>query len=256
MKNLNNKIGMLLLLMVSPVGLSIASADQLILQGSSTFNRQVIEPFQAAIEAASKHELTVIPNRTLLGLISLMEGRAQIAMISAPLKSEVVNLEKTLPGFPYEKLQSHIIQSTRVAIGVNQLNRVRKLSLEQVKKILTGEITRWSAVGGEDQPIRIVLVGAGGGVTSTVESAVLNGNRINGTNVLYVKTAIQLAQVIEQEPNAVGFGQLLLIQQRGIPEIVTDRPIEQQLALVTLGDPSPAAQAVIDAARVVVGKSM
>jgi cell division septal protein FtsQ len=74
--------------------------------------------------------------------------------------------------------------------------------------------------------------------------------------VLYVKTAIQLVQVIEQEPNAIGFGQLLLIKQRGLPEVATDAPIEQQLALVTFGDPTPAMQAVIDAARRAVGKSM
>jgi hypothetical protein len=99
-------------------------------------------------------------------------------------------------------------------------------------------------------------VGGGGGVTSTVEAAVLGGDRVKGPNVLYVKTATQLVQVIEQEPHAIGFGQLLLIKQRGIPEVATERPIEQQLALVTFGNPTPAMQAVIDAARHVAGKSM
>jgi len=54
----------------------------------------------------------------------------------------------------------------------------------------------------------------------------------------------------------MGFGQLLLLKQRGIPELVTDRPIEQQLALVTFGDPTPAMRAVIDAARRAAGKPM
>jgi ABC-type phosphate transport system substrate-binding protein len=128
--------------------------------------------------------------------------------------------------------------------------------MEQTRQILTGRITNWSALGGNDQPIRVVLVGGGGGVTSTVEAAVLGGKRVSGPNILYVKTAIQLVQIIEQEPNAIGFGQFLLIKKRGIPEVATDQAIEQQLALVTLGDPTPAMQAVIEAARHVVGKSL
>jgi ABC-type phosphate transport system substrate-binding protein len=231
-----------------------AAADPLIVQGSSTFNRQIMEPFQAAIEADAKHALTVIPNRTMLGVTALMEGRAHMAMISAPLKMEVESLQKAMPGPAYEKLQSHIIQRTRVAIGVNKLNPVRKISIDQAKQLLTGQITNWSALGGDNQPIRIVLVGGGGGVTSTVEAVLLGGSHASGSNILYVKTAVQLAQVVEQEPNAIGFGQLLVIKQRGIPELATERPIEQELALVTFGDPTPAMQAVIDAARRVVGK--
>ena len=233
-----------------------AAAEQLILQGSSTFNREIMEPFQSVIETGSKHELTVIPNRTMLGMIALMEGRAHMAMISAPLKNEVEILQKAKPGLAYDKLQSHLIQSTRIAIGVNKLNPVRTLSIDLIKQILTGQVTNWSALGGQDQPIRVVVVGGGGGVTSTVEAAVLGGDRINGPNVLHVKTATQLVQVIEQEPCAIGFGQLLLIKQREIPEVAIEQPIEQQLALVTFGNPTPAMQAVIDAARHVAGKSM
>jgi len=242
--------------LILAAGAMSARAEQLILQGSTTFNRQIMEPFQSAIESDSKHELTVIPNRTMLGVVALLEGRAHMAMISAPLKSEVDSLQSAMPGLAYDKLQSHIIQSTRVAIGVNKLNAVRTISIDQARNILTGKTTNWSALGGNDRPIRVVLVGGGGGVTSTVEAAVLGGKHISGPNVLYVKTAIQLVQVIEQEPNAIGFGQLLLIKQRGIPEVATDAPIEQQLSLVTFGDPTPAMQAVIDAARRAVRKSM
>ena len=48
-------------------------------------------------------------------------------------------------------------------------------------------------------------------------------------NIIYVKTAVQLVQVVEQEPNALGFAQLALAKQRGLPELVTEEPIEQTL---------------------------
>ena len=74
--------------------------------------------------------------------------------------------------------------------------------------------------------------------------------------VLYVRTALQLVSVVEQEVNVLGVAQLSLAKQRGLPELVTDFPVEQTLSLVTLGNPTPAMQAVIDAARVAVDKTM
>jgi hypothetical protein len=55
--------------------------------------------------------------------------------------------------------------------------------------------------------------------------------------------------VVEQEPGILGFAQLALTKQRGLPELITEQPIEQTLSFVTNGDPTPAMKAVIDAAR-------
>jgi phosphate transport system substrate-binding protein len=236
--------------------LSEASADSLILQGSTTFNRRVFEPHEAAIEAASGQQVTVIPNRTMLGIIALLEGRAHMAMLSASLESEVVKLRKVMPGLDYSRLKSFDISSTRVAFVVHAGNPVRKTSLAQMKKILTGETTNWKDLGGKDMPIRLVVVGGGGGVITSVESQMLDGKSVSAPNILWVKTALQLIQIVEQEPNSLGFAQLALARQKGLPEIVTEKPVEQTLTLVTLGEPTPAMQAVIDASRRAVADSM
>jgi phosphate transport system substrate-binding protein len=245
-----------LLLILASAVLSQADADPLIMQGSTTFNRRVMEPHEAAIEAKSGQEITVIPNRTMLGIIALMEGRAHMAMTSASLDSEVNKLKKAMPGLDYDRLKAFEISSTRVAFIVNPANTVRKASLDQIKKVLTGEITNWSALGGNDAPIRMIIVGGGGGVATTVESELLNGHPVHGPNIIYVKTALQLTGVVEQEPNAMGIAQLSLARQKGLPEIATERPVEQTLSLITLGEPTPAMKSVIDAARAAVDKTM
>jgi ABC-type phosphate transport system substrate-binding protein len=233
-----------------------AVADPLIMQGSTTFNRRVMEPFEAVIETKSGQEITVIPNRTMLGIIALMEGRAHMAMISAPLETEVARLKKAMPGLDYQRLQTFEITSTRVAFTVHPNNPVRKATLEQVKKILTGEITDWSALGGKPGSIRLAAVGGGGGVITAVEGELLSGKNVTTPNVLYVRTALQLVSVAEQEPNVLAVAQLSLARQRGLPELVTDGAVEQSLSLVTFGNPTPAMQAVIDAARQAVDKTM
>jgi ABC-type phosphate transport system substrate-binding protein len=86
-------------------GSSAALADPLTIQGSTTFNRRIMEPYQTEIETISGQQLTVISNKSTPGLIALLEGRTHLAMISAPLETEVALLEKVMPGLSFEKLR-------------------------------------------------------------------------------------------------------------------------------------------------------
>jgi ABC-type phosphate transport system substrate-binding protein len=117
-------------------------------------------------------------------------------------------------------------------------------------------MTNWKALAGPDLPIRVILVGGGGGVTAVVEADLLNGQQATAPNKVYVRTPVQLVQVVEQERAAIGFAQLALAKQRDVVELATDKPIEQVLYLVTLGEPTPAMLSVINAARAVAEKQM
>jgi len=245
-----------IILLAVLAGPSDARADMLVVQGSTTFNRRLMEPHQFAVEEAAGHDLTVIPNKSAVGLIALLEGQADLAMISAPLEGEIEVLRKERPALRYDRLRAFEISSTRVAVAVHRSNPVRTASLDSLKRVLTGEISNWQALGGPDLPIRIVLVGGGGGVTVTVEAQLLSGQSVPAANVIYVKTPVQLIQIVEQERSALGFGQLALVKQRSLPEIATDKPIEQTLSLVTLGEPTPAMRKVIDAAKRIAEKAM
>jgi ABC-type phosphate transport system substrate-binding protein len=231
-------------------------ADTLIIQGSTTFARRIMEPFQATIETESKHTLTVVPNKSLPGMITLLEGQAHMAMISSTLKSEITALQKIMPGLPFEKLQAHEISRTRVAIALHPSNPVRKASLQQVKRVVLGEINNWSELGGPVLPIRVILVGGGGGVTSVVEIELLDGKPATHPQVMYVRSPFHLIQAVEQAAGAIGFAQLALLRERKLPELVTEAPIEQILSLVTLGPPTPAMNDVIQAARRAAEKAM
>ncbi len=234
---------------------SIAVAQPIVVQGSTTFNRRVMEPHQTEIEAASGQRLTVIPNKTTPGLVALFEGRAQMTMSSAPLDSEIQELRKVLPTCGCDRLKTFEITATRVAIGVHPSNPVRQATLATLRKVVRGEITNWRELGGPDLPIRVALA-AGGGIVAVVETELLGGEHPGLKNILWVNTPVQLVQVMEQEPGVLGFAQLPLVKQRGLPEIATDRPLQTTLNLVTLDDPTPAMRAVIDAARRIVNKTM
>lgn len=242
-------VAAVLAIVAGGVTVTQAVAETLIIQGSTTFYRRLVEPTKGALENESKHQLTIVPNKSLPGLMALLEGRAHMSMISSSLSSEIAQLKKVMPGMSYERLQAHPILNTRIAIAIHASNPVRKTSLNQVRKVILGQVSNWSELGGKNQPIRVVMVGGGGGVTTVVEAELLNGKVPEGQHLIWVKSPVQLVQVVEQEQGAVGFAQLALLKQRGLVEIQTEAPIEQTLSLVTFGDPTPAMKAVIDAAR-------
>src|SRR5262245_7465296 len=245
-----------MLAMMTAATVTEAAAETLIVQGSTTFYRRLMENNKSTIENESKHELTVIPNKSMPGMIALLEGRAHMSMISASLNSEIDQLKKVMPGMSYDRLQAHPVLNTRIAVAVHNTNTVRKTTLNQIRKVLLGQIRNWSELGGKDQPIRVVLVGGGGGVTTVVEAELLSGKVPEGSHIIWVKSPVQLVQVVEQEPGAIGFAQLALVKQRGLAELATEAPLEQTLSFVTFGDPTPAMKAVIDAARKVAEKTM
>jgi phosphate transport system substrate-binding protein len=243
--------------MLAVIGaVSGAAADPLTIQGSTTFNRRLMEPHQAEIEAVTGHQLTVIPNKSTPGLIALLEGRAHMAMISAPLETEIALVRKIMPGLPFEKLRAFEIDRTRVSFAVNRANPVRAATLDQIADVMLGKIENWNALGGPDLPIRVVLVGGGGGLTVAVESGLLGGRELLAPNNIYVNTPVQLIQVVGQERGAIGFAQLALVQKMKSPELKTDKPFEQVLYLITFGEPTPAMRSVIDAARAIAARSL
>ena len=90
----------------------------------------------------------------------------------------------------------------------------------------------------------------GGGVPTAVEAEVLDGKPITATeHAIYVQSGAHVPAVVGQEPGALGLAQLGLVQKHKLPELKTDRPVDQQLHLISLGEPTPAMRAVIKATQ-------
>jgi len=236
------------LIFVLLLGCSAAAAQSYVVQGSTTFTHRIMDAHLAEIEMGSGHRLTVIPNKSSLGLLALFEKRADFAMISGPLNAEVQALKQTHPDFDYGQLRSFNVWSTRMAFAVNKDNPLRHLDNDRMRAILLGEITNWKAVGGQDLPIRIVHVRDGGGVQASVE-ALLLGKSIGAKNVILVQISSQVVKIVSQLPEALGLSQLTIVRNSNAVELKLDRPVEQHLDLVTLGDPTPEMMKVIESAR-------
>lgn len=236
--------------------ISSVRADTLVIQGSTTFNARLMEPYQRAIESMAGVNLKIIPNKSQNGLTALLAGRADLAMISSPLETELSTMRLPELAGALEQLQGHLITNTRVSFAVHPSNPVRKASLETLRRVLLGEIVNWRELGGPDLPIKVAFVGKAGGVTQTVISQVLDNKQIRAALTLPLNSAEQVVKVVEQEPGAMGLAQVRLVAEKNLPEIATDATVAQVLMLVTLGRPSVAASGVIEAARTIASKRL
>lgn len=86
-----------------------------------------------------------------VGIKSAIDGVVDIGMSSRELKTE----EKTLKEFK--------IATDGIGVILHPENSVNDLTIEQLRKIYTGEITNWKDVGGKDSNITVVTREEGSG---------------------------------------------------------------------------------------------
>jgi ABC-type phosphate transport system substrate-binding protein len=166
-------------------------------------------------------------------------------MSSTTTDNIVTELKKAHPLLAYDHLRTVNITRTRAAFSVNPANSVRHLDSSSLPLVLTGKIDNWKQLGWEDRPIRLVMVRAGGGVQLTIETQL--GIKVAADRAIRVQISSQVNKVVEQELGALGLAQIENIKHQHVAQVTTDDLFEQELNLVTLGVPTPAAQAVIDA---------
>ncbi len=170
------------------------------------------------------------------GVEAALSGTADIGLASRALKDE----EKA------EGAVEHIIALDGVAVVVNPANGVDDLSVEDIAKIFTGEITNWKDLGGEDLEIAVLGREDGSGTRTAFEEIV----GVEGACVYkneYGSTGDVIGNVASN-PNAIGYSSLSEVDPT--EETVKDGTYEIQRPFVMVtkdgAELSAAAQAFLD----------
>ena len=242
-------LGAILVLTVALFDSAGTCAEPLTIQGSSTVSAEILTHNRGRIEALSAQSLKIVSVRSDFGLLRLLAGHSEFATISTLLPRAIESIRPSRPDLPYDKLIAFPVSLIRVAFVVNPSNQIRKTDLRTIRQILSGEVKNWKSLGGPDLPIRVVYAHVGDGVTLCVVGELFGGKPITPAYPIRVAFGAQVVKVVEQEPSALGIAQFGLVKKHQLPELITDQVIEQKLSLVTLGEPTPEQQAVINAVR-------
>ena len=130
------------------------------------------------------------------GVTSAIEGTADLGLASRELKAEEEE----------QGAVAHVVALDGVAVVVNPENAVEDLTVEQIAKIFTGEITNWKDLGGADAEIAVYGREAGSGTRGAFEEIV---GVVDGCKYLneYSSTGDVIGNVASN-PNAIGYASL------------------------------------------------
>jgi phosphate transport system substrate-binding protein len=233
---------------VGALSASAASAETLVLQGSSGFVNDIMSRYQSDIEAATGDKLKVTATSSVRGLLALFKGETDLAMVAAPLETMISLVRETQPDLPFHLLREFRVTRARVAYPVNPANPVRSVSIPQLKKILTGQIDNWRQLGGPDLPI-LVVSHEGGGTKRVTEFLVTDGRHITPHSHIVAADPEDVVRMVEKDRGAVGIAQLRFVALHHLPELDTKVAIQRPYTLVSLDEPNDAMRKMIAATR-------
>lgn len=195
-------------------------------------------------------EITVTGGGSSVGVKSAVDGSADLGMASREVKDS--ELAET------PALVSTAIASDGVAVVVHPDNPVAELTLEQVAKIFSGEITNWSEVGGNDEMISVVIREESSGTRACFDEKVLGEEVLPTTTAIVQPSNGALVTTISTTPNAIGYISFGYMDEStkgvvvdGIAPTIENvvsgvYAISRNLNLISNGEASDLAQAFMD----------
>lgn len=167
----------------------------------STSMEKVIGALGEAFQNDTGISFTYNPTGSGSGIQAVQEGRCDIGLSSRELKDE----EKEAG------LSATVLAYDGIAIIVNPENPVSDLSLDEISKIYTGEITNWAEVGGHDA--KIVLIGreAGSGTRDGFETITGTEDACNYRQEL--TSTGDVITTVSQNPDAIGYASAASVKE-------------------------------------------
>lgn len=214
----------------------------------STALLPLLKPAQEQFQ--NKHEkvnVNIAGGGSFTGMNQVAEGNVQIGNSDVDLPAELKD----------KGLVDHKVVVLPFVFIVNKEVAVDNLTEQQAVDILTGKITNWKEVGGQDQAITIIHRSKSSGSRATITATVLKGQNFTDSAVIQdsngaVKTAIA------KTPGGIGYvdapyadDSVKVISYNGVkysPDAITSGkyPVYSYGHMYTKGEPTGAVKAFID----------
>lgn len=181
------------------------NARRLAIKGSDTIGSGLGPSWAGALEAKVPDvqvEVEALGSST--GFAGLLDGSAELAASSRPIKPEEEELAKKLGIILKHAITGH----DGVAVIVNPNNPLKQADLATIGKVFAGKVARWSEIGAGDAPIRALGRPSYSGTHSFFREKVLGklGDKTPfGASVEPVESSSMLVGRVVSDPNAIAY---------------------------------------------------
>ena len=207
--------------------------EKLIIKGSDTEINLVMAEAESFMEKDSAVSISITGGGSGIGITALFNKRCNIALSSRPLN-------------PYEEalamrrgiyINATIFAKDAIAIIVNPQVEVKSISLSQLAKIFSGEITNWNQLGGHDGEISLYGRQSSSGTYNFLKDNVMTSDFAPGVKQL--SGTGQIVEAIKQDKNGIGYvGIGYIVDQTGKPnrevKILSLQPTDTSAAISPL----------------------
>jgi len=192
----------------------------------ATLTGQSIETIRPYIPVSKTHE----------AYLALISHQADLIFVTSPSQEELEAAKEV--HVTYEVTP---IVSEAFVFLVNADNPVDSLTLEQVQKIYTGEITNWKTVGGNDEPIRAmqrpVKSGSQTGFLGLVMKDLTPMTPPTELVIGEMGALVDAIAAYDNMPNAIGYSYYFY---------VTDMKADPKVKLLKINSIAPTPQTIAD----------
>lgn len=248
---MGRKLGGLAVLLAVLLAGCAGDAGTVSVEGSTAMADVVMALREAFLEGEPVAAVNYTGTGSGAGVQAALSGGCDIGLSSRPLTA----------GEEAAGAVSQVLALDGIAVVAHPSNPVEGLSMEELAGIFSGQVVRWSEVGGEDRPIAVYGREAGSGTRDAFEAALGAAGRCAYRNE-YSSTG-DVVGGVAVNPNAIGYVSLSAVGE-AVSVLRVDGaactceavregryPLQRPFLLVTRrGAPlSPAARSFLDFAR-------
>ena len=201
MKTKSILAGMLILLAVTltACGRGVGAAERVIVAGSTS-----VQPYSEVLAEAFVISypgiiIDVQGGGSSSGIRAASAGTSDIGMSSRFLNED--------------EMDYWVVEIARdgLAIVVHPSNPISGLSIDQLQRVFTGEITNWREIGGKDAKIHLIAREEGSGTRGAFEELVMTGGQFITPRAIVQGSNGAVRQLVSGDPNSIGFLSLGLV---------------------------------------------
>jgi len=179
--------------------------NRLSMQGSTTvlpIAQAVAEEYMdlADMGLLPEADITIRGGGSGVGIAALLDGTIDIANASRPMKPKEIERAKAKGIQPF----ATVIAKDGIAVIVHPSNSVAGLTMDELKAIYTGRISKWNEVGGGTKTIVIVSRDTASGTFETFKKLALKGKKVRD-DALMLASNQAVATTVAKTPGAIGY---------------------------------------------------
>jgi phosphate transport system substrate-binding protein len=181
-------------------GASVASADNIVIKGSTTVLPIAQVTLEAYMKAHPGAKISLSGGGSGEGIKALIDGSTDIANSSREIKPKETELAKSKGVNPVEIP----VAIDAIVPIVNPRNPVKNLTIDQLNQIYQGKIVNWKDVGGENLEIVVISRDSSSGTFEAWGEMVLKGAKVSPRAQLQASSGA-IVQAVSKNRYAIGY---------------------------------------------------